>query len=105
MNSLQWLIATAPVILLYPVLIFTLESEGTINRRNNILTGLILAPVVAILMPFLAIQIIGELARKRRFANACLIALVLITLVTGYGFGIYAARDRFPDPSVIDVEQ
>jgi len=104
MNALQWLIIAAPAIVLYPLLIFTLESDGKINKASNALLGLLLAPLLTFLIPIMAIQIIGEFVRKKEFGPAIMVIAALLLIGSILGLGLYAARDQPMDLNKVEAE-
>ena len=105
MNLTQWLLLLAPVALFYVLYVCRGESNGRITPWANLLTGLILVPVVLFCLPVLLLGAMIEALRVRRWGKAGAVFLALL-VIASYGAAIIHLRDRPPPlPAELPVER
>ncbi len=95
MNLTQWLMIAVPTVLAYLWFVAMTETDGRVNRRTNLWSGLVVIPFAAFMLPALLVQALASAVSKRQWRVMAGAAIGLVVIV-GYAAAIYAVRDQAP---------
>lgn len=105
MNTTQVIMLIAPGVLGYFYFVLTAKSDGQVNRRANLFSGLIVTPLFLGFLPFIFVGVTIDLLRKRKWGEG-IITMICLVLMIGYVALIVHLRDRPPpSPAELPVER
>jgi hypothetical protein len=95
MNLTQWLMIAVPTVLAYLWFVAMTETDGRVNRRTNLWSGLVVIPFAAFMLPALLVQALASAVTKRQW-RVMAGALVGLLVISGYAWVVFALRDQAP---------
>lgn len=95
MNLTQWLMIAVPTVLAYVWFVAMAETDGRVNRRTNLWSGLVVIPFAAFMLPALLVQALAGAVAKRQW-KVMAGALIGLILISGYACLVFVMRDQSP---------